>query len=303
MMSYLSQQIKKLCDTGLHLVEIPPINGKPTKAPKNKGWNKPKSKDNPNGYSNNPDDFKDCDGSNFGLYHGTSDTVAFDIDNRELTCKLFEDVADIKITDWFKDTKRFEIKSPKPNRDKLLYKLPPELTSSLKQLKHKKEMIFELRCGNCQDVIYGQHPDGGDYQIIGNPEAIPEPPPILLDMLSHWEDWKPVFDSALGVTEPPKYKPHIAQQGENIKGWRNPITEFNQSYSCDEVLVRNDYKRVGKNRFIRPNSESKAPGAVLLNNCKDGVERIYSHGGDTLNDGYAHDPFDCMRLLEHGGEW
>ena len=302
-MSYLSQQIKKLCDAGLHLVEIPPINGKPTKAPKKKGWNQPKSKNNQNGYSNNPDDFKGCDGSNLGVIHGASNTVAFDIDNSELTYKLFEDAADIKITDWLNDDSRFEIKSPKPNRDKLLYKLPPEFSSDLKQLKYKNEMIFEFRCGNCQDVICGQHPEGGDYQIIGNPESIPEAPPILLDMLQHWENWKPVFDSALGVTEPPKYKPHKAQQGENMNGWRNPITEFNQSYSCACILMRNDYKRVGKDRFIRPNSESKAPGAVLLNNCKDGIERIYSHGGDALNDGYAHDPFDCMRLLEQGGEW
>ena len=303
-MILLPELIKKLCDSGLYLVPILPINGKPSKAPKAKGWNNPRSEDNPNGYSNNSDDFKGCDGFNFGLYHAASNTLALDIDNLALTRKVFEDATAIQITDWLDDELRFEIKSPKPNRGKLIYKLPPEFHGNLKQLKHNDEMIFELRCGNCQDVIYGQHPEGGDYQIIGNPENIPEVPPILLDMLQHWEDWKPVFNSALGIdVELPKYKPHMAQQGDNLKGWCNPIAEFNQAYSCAEVLIRNSYKQAGKDRFIRPNSESKAAGTVLLNNCVDGIQRVYSHGGDTLNDGFAHDAFDCMRILEHGGKW
>ena len=34
-----------------------------------------------------------------------------------------------------------------------------------------------------------------------------------------------------------------------------------------------------------------------------GIERVFSHGGDVLNDGFAHDAFDCMRLLEYGGNF
>jgi hypothetical protein len=299
--------IKALCDAGLYIVPIPPDDGKPSKAPKGKasiGWNQLRSISNPNGYSNNYKDFNECEGFNFGFYHGASNTIAFDIDNLELAHKLFEDTADIQLTDWLSDDSRFEIKSPKANRGKLIFKLPHSFNASVKQLKFEKEMIFELRCGNCQDVIYGQHPEGGNYQVIGNPESIPDTPPILLDMLLHWDDWKTVFESALGIdAEPPKYKPHKAQQGENIKGWRDPIAEFNQAHSVLDVLIRNSYKLAGKDRFIRPNSSSKAAGVVILNNCADGVQRAYSHGGDDLNDGFAHDAFDCMRLLEYGGKW
>lgn len=37
--------------------------------------------------------------------------------------------------------------------------------------------------------------------------------------------------------------------------------------------------------------------------CNDGIERVYSHGGDVLNDDYSHDAFDCYRLLECDGVW
>jgi hypothetical protein len=59
---------------------------------------------------------------------------------------------------------------------------------------------------------------------------------------------------------------------------------------------------MGKDRYIRPSSESKAPGVVIMRNCADGIERAFSHGGDVLNDSYAHDAFDCFRLLERGGD-
>ena len=151
-MSDLDEQVKKFCDAGFYLVAIPSIDGKPTKAPKNRGWNKPKSNDNPNGYSNDPIGFQHCKGFNIGLFHGASKTVAFDIDSLERTRQIFEEATDIKLRDWLEDDLRFEIKSPKPNHGKLLFRLPIELDVSLKQLNHNDEMIFELRCGNCQDV-------------------------------------------------------------------------------------------------------------------------------------------------------
>ncbi len=110
--------------------------------------------------------------------------------------------------------------------------------------------------------------------------------------------------STLGIEpEPPKIAPRKPQQGEHLPGRRDPIQEFNQAYRLADVLVRNGYNQSGLDRFIRPCSESKAPGAVIMRNCTDGIERIYSHGGDVLNDSFAHDAFDCMRLLEHGGLW
>lgn len=298
-------EIAQFCAAGLALVPIPSINGKPTKAPRENGWNKPRDTQNTSGYSSNPDHFKNCNGTNIGLYHQASRTLAFDIDDIETTRLIFEETAGIRLLDWLQDLDRAEIKSPKANRGKLLFRLPDELESvGLRQYKLAGHVVFELRCGNCQDVIYGRHPEGGNYQFIGNPAAIPPIPEVLLDMLKHFDDWKPCFDSALGIdTELPKISPRKPQKYAPLPGWQDPIHEFNQSRGVSAVLLANGYKPAGRDRFIRPNSASRAPGISLLRNCQDGIERVFSHGGDALNDSYAHDAFDCFRLLECEGDF
>ena len=301
----LQEAVGHLCDAGLYLIPIPPINGKPTKAPTIKGWNKPRSNSNPGGYSAIAGDFANCEGFNFGLIHSASNTLALDLDDLVQAKAVFQDIANIDLTDWLAAPERIEIKSPKPNRGKLLFGLPNDFANTgLRQLKADGKVIFELRCGNCQDVVIGQHPDGGAYQFYGNPSKIPEAPEILLNMLEYWDDWKPSFDSALGISqEPLRIAPQRPQQGETLPGRRDPIKEFNQANRVVDVLVSDGYKPMGRDRLIRPGSESKAPGVAIMRNCKDGVERIYSHGGDVLNDGFAHDAFDCYRLLECGGDF
>ena len=301
----MDNRLAPLCGAGLALVPIPPINGKPTKAPLVNGWNQPKSNTNLGGYSANADDFINCNGFNFGLYHGASNTLALDLDDLNHAKAIFADIANVDLTDWLNDPQRVEVKSPKNNRGKLIFRLPTDFKSSgLKQLKHEGKVIFELRSGNCQDVIIGQHPEGGNYQLIGNPVAIPQAPTILLDMLQHWDDWRRCFDSVLGVKQnTPNISPRQPLQADNLKGSRDPINEFNQSNSVQSVLLGSGYRQVGKDRFIRPNSESKAPGVVIMRNCKDGIERVFSHAGDCLNNGYAHDAFDCFCLLECGGDY
>jgi archaellum biogenesis ATPase FlaH len=74
---------------------------------------------------------------------------------------------------------------------------------------------------------------------------------------------------------------------------------FNQSFSVHDILIRNSYIKKGQ-KYLRPDSESKIPSVQLCTQCNDGKERIYSHGGDILNDGYAHDAWDCYRFLELG---
>ncbi|WGS85833.1 AAA family ATPase [Methylomonas sp. UP202] len=290
---------------GLALVPIPPLNGKPTKAPRAKGWNLPKSSENPGGYSANADDFINANGYNFGLYHGASNTLALDLDNVELARRVFEESTDLDLLAWLENDARVEVKSPKSNRGKLLFKLPADFSGAgLRQLKYDGAVIFELRSGNCQDIIHGQHPEGGVYRFIGNPAAIPEAPAVLLDMLQHWDAWKPCFDSALGIEpKPPDIAPRQAQPAEQLAGRRDLIQAFNRSFALADILTRNGYRQKGRDRFIRPGSESKAPGVAIMRNCADGIERIYSHGGDVLNDGFAHDAFDCYRLLECGGEF
>ena len=295
-------EINTFCKAGLHLVPIEPIDGKPTKAPHGLGWNKPRSGDNPKGYSDNAADFLNCTGFNFGLYHSASNTLALDLDDLALAHKVFEDTTDFQLQAWLENESRIEIKSPKANRGKLLFKVPQGFDAKLRQFKYNGAVVFELRAGNCQDVIYGQHPEGGNYQFIGNPAKIPDAPAVLMDMLHHWDDWKPCLESALSSEPPVKMTEPYLQKVETLSGRRDPIHEFNQSRCVSAVLVQAGYRQVGKDRFIRPGSASKAPGVMLMNNCADGMERIYSHGGDALNDGYAHDAFDCYKILECSGD-
>jgi len=100
--------------------------------------------------------------------------------------------------------------------------------------------------------------------------------------------------------ELPPFKPSspINESG----GRRNPIKEFNQTYSVHDVLLRNGYTRRG-DRYLRPGSTSKIAAVQICQACGDGIERVYSHGGDVLNDEHSHDAFDCYRLLECGGAW
>jgi hypothetical protein len=100
--------------------------------------------------------------------------------------------------------------------------------------------------------------------------------------------------------EPPPLLPKRSIDESN--GRRNPIKEFNQSFSVHDILIRNGYT-LKNGAYLRPNSESGIAGVKICRNCKDGIERVYSYGNDVLNDGKAHDSFDCHRLLECGGEW
>ena len=78
--------------------------------------------------------------------------------------------------------------------------------------------------------------------------------------------------------------------------WQDPFMYLQtQGYKCEITPVGP--------RMLRPGSESKTPGVSFCTKCKDGVFRVYSFGGDALNDGYAHDAFDCFRLLECGGDF
>lgn len=81
-----------------------------------------------------------------------------------------------------------------------------------------------------------------------------------------------------------------------LTGQINPIEVFNQSYSIHEILIANGYKQQGK-RYLHQNSTSGIAGVRILENGK-----VYSDSNDALNDGFAHDAFDCFMLLNCGGD-
>ena len=115
----------------------------------------------------------------------------------------------------------------------------------------------------------------------------------LLDAAGICQQWQ------LSQPEPVTLKPIITPPTiKQVTGQRDPIAEFNQTYRPSDILKRNHY--IEKNgRFLRPDSSSKIPAVQYCLDCTDGVERVYSHGGDVLNDSHAHDAFDCYRLLEN----
>ena len=82
-----------------------------------------------------------------------------------------------------------------------------------------------------------------------------------------------------------------------VAGSVNPIEVFNQSYSIHEILIANGYKHCGRNRYLHQNSTSGIAGTRILENGK-----VYSDSNDALNDGYAHDAFDCFMLLNCNGD-
>lgn len=88
------------------------------------------------------------------------------------------------------------------------------------------------------------------------------------------------------------YKPPTPREGE-----RDVIGVFNAAHSPVELLEARGYKRVGA-KLLSPDSRSGNPGVSVL----DGGRLIYSHHGDVLNDGHAHDAFDVFGLLEFEGD-
>ena len=82
-----------------------------------------------------------------------------------------------------------------------------------------------------------------------------------------------------------------------LTGQINPIEVFNQSYSIHEILIANGYKPEGNKRYLHQNSQSGIAGTRILENGK-----VYSDSNDALNDGYAHDAFDCFMLLNCNGD-
>lgn len=83
----------------------------------------------------------------------------------------------------------------------------------------------------------------------------------------------------------------------------DPIQLFNDYWKSPvNYLLTQGYKPKG-NRLLHPLSQSMVAGVHICRNCKDGVERVFSHGSDPLNDGYPHDAFDCFTILEHGSDF
>ncbi|MFI3219337.1 MAG: hypothetical protein QX189_09475 [Methylococcales bacterium] len=79
---------------------------------------------------------------------------------------------------------------------------------------------------------------------------------------------------------------------------KSPIDAFNAAYSVHDVLTNSGYKLTENGKYLSPKSTTKEAGVIVLPDGK----HIKSYHNDVLNDGYAHDAFDCYRLLECDGD-
>lgn len=80
---------------------------------------------------------------------------------------------------------------------------------------------------------------------------------------------------------------------DGLIGW------FNGQHLLTDILERNRYRRV-RDKYVAPDSTSGNAGVYLFQDPA-GFWMCYSHHGDPLGDGHAHDAFDTFKVLEHGG--
>jgi hypothetical protein len=146
---------------GFALCSIP----RGSKGPRTKGWNQ-----KANAITTIARAAK-LNGHNIGLLHEFSGTCALDVDDLAKATKALA-AEGIDLDALLADPKAVQIVSGKPNRAKLLYRLP----KGVKPLAHRKlaDGALELRCAGVQDVLPPSiHPDTGkpytwkgDYQKL-----------------------------------------------------------------------------------------------------------------------------------------
>jgi hypothetical protein len=297
---------------GFHFVRIRRVNGRPTKGPRGYGWNLPWNPANPDGYTADLAQVREWirAGDNVGLALVPSRVVSLDIDNLDETRRIFAGLG-LDLDAWLSDSTRVEIRSGKPGKAKLLFQLPDgaEVPPQSRKLNFGKgrqqRSVFEVRHGSAdgqtlQDVLPPSiHPDTGQpYELAGDVRILPELPPELAALWRAWPDTLRTFDP---LYEPPKPKAPPKSAEPTHQGERNPVAEFNATHDLEILLERHGYRRKGR-RWLRSGSESGIPGVTILEG-KGGALLCYSHGGDDLNDGHAHDAFDVFRLLDCGGDW
>jgi hypothetical protein len=126
-----------------------------------------------------------------GLIHALSGTCALDLDDLQ-AAEAWLGVRGIELRDLLAADDAVQVVSGRPNRAKLLYRLPEGVQPPItKQIKQAGAMILEFRCAGgsgtgCQDVLPPTiHPDtGAEYQWGGAGEFtnLPVLPHALFDV-------------------------------------------------------------------------------------------------------------------------
>ena len=272
-------------EAGLALVPIPKGGKRPTAT----GWNTRER------VITTQDQAARLNGGGIGLAHLFSRTCAIDVDDFQ-NAESWLAERGIDLTALLCAEGAVQIKSGRPNRAKLLYRLPeavdwlPTYKAAPYQTDNgETAQALELRCAKAdgsatvQDVLPPSiHPDTGKpYEWHGDWRNLPELPESLLSL------WLTIAGEHAGTATTPQ----SSQSGI--------IGQFNAAHDPGEILERNGYRPAG-NRWLSPDSTSKTPGVVRLPDSDP--PRVYSHHGDALATGHSHDAFSLYTMLEHGGD-
>lgn len=92
------------------------------------------------------------------------------------------------------------------------------------------------------------------------------------------------------------------QRQQRTEGKRGEvIATFNNAHDVGAILEQHGYIRKRGARWLHPDSSTGEPGVRLLPDS-DPPRIFSSHGCCPLNDGHAHDAFDCWRILNGYGD-
>lgn len=272
-------------DAGLALVPIPMGGKRPTGV----NWNTRER------VITTHDQAARLTGGGIGLAHLFSRTCAIDVDAfHEAESWLAERGIDLTALLCADDA--VQIRSGRPNRAKLIYRLPESVdwlptckTAPYQTDGQKTAQALELRCAKAdgsatvQDVLPPSiHPDTGKpYEWHGDWRNLPELPESLLSL------WLTIAGQHASTATTPQ------------SSHSGVIGRFNAEHDPGEILERNGYRPAGT-RWLSPDSTSGTPGIVRLPDSNP--PRVYSHHGDALATGHSHDAFSIYTVLEHGGD-
>jgi hypothetical protein len=278
---------------GLALVPIPPGH----KAPLYQGWNQP------GGYVTDVCDVSErWDGIHdhgIGAVLSPSGLCSIDVDAPDHALPVLGALG----IDLYSLRKATPTIQGDPSRYRMMFKARrgvvlgrKNLAWPARQIGEKPITLFELRAGHIQDVLPPTiHPGTGKPYVWLTPpnSEFPPLPEALLELWEHWDSYRKELE-AMCPWGKLGFNPEPAPRGDGARP--NVIAAFNQVHSGEELLGAHGYTRRGK-RWISPTSSSGLAGITIL----DG--RVYSHhASDPLADSHAHDAFDILRILDHGGD-
>lgn len=284
-----------------------------TKGPTHPAWNSPSE------LVNTPDralkKFAAAGPQNMGLVHQPSGTGAIDVDD-EAWARVIVDEFGLDYDELMGAGLRIISKA---GRDKAIFTGVPADMPLLKiswpkpDAQHPTDRftIIEFRAGPNQDVLPPSlHPDGHYYtwaegRAPWDFQELPAIPDRLLDF------WRALADKTSGLREEidnlcPWRKQHAGRryvQPTRAAGseHNDVIGAYNRAVTVESLLAQAGYERRGK-RWLAPSSSTRIPGVVVFEDDDQQHPRCYSHhGSDPLADGYAHDAFDLLLTLQHGG--